>query len=207
MSEFSKFLSDLLQNFGESVQIGMVAKIETFDKTRMRASVQPLLRKENAAGESSQLPVLPSVPVAFLCTGKYFIRPVYDRGDLVWITFATHDIFQSLKGYPTLASDQIFGIQNACIVNGLLQSTRTIGGDFADAAGMAIGAEDMFFDIEEDKITAHLDGNTVELNGTDGIVVNDGMDVKFQPSGRSALTDGFLTPLGPTISRLPGIHP
>jgi len=106
-----------------------------------------------------------------------------------------------------MAADQIVGIQNACIVNGLLQSTRTIAGDFADAEGMAIGAEDVFFDIEEDKITAHLDGNTVEFNGTDGIVVKDGMDVKFQPSGRSALTDGFLTPLGPTISRLPGIHP
>ena len=206
MSDFSKFLTDLLQRFGESVQIGMVGRIKSFNKTTMRAEVEPLLRKENLAGESSQLPVLSNVPVSFLCTGKYFIRPTYERGDLVWLTFATHDIFSAMKGTPAKASDQIFGLQNACIVNGLL-STTPIGGDFADATGLAIGATDVFIEVEEDKITAHLDGNTVELNSADGVVVKDGMDVKFQPSGRSAKTDGFLTPLGPTISRLPGIHP
>lgn len=207
MSDFSKFLSDLLQRFGESVQIGMVGRIKSFDKSTMRAEVEPLLRKESQTGESSQLPVLSNVPVSFLCTGKFFIRPTYERGDLIWLTFATHDIFASLKGAPAVASDQIFGLQNACVVNGLLSAVQSIGGDFEDAEGLAIGAKDTFLEMQEDKITAHLDGNSVELNGTDGVVVKDGMDVKFQPSGRSALTDGFLTPLGPTISRLPGIHP
>ncbi len=206
MSEFSRFLSDMLQHFGESVQIGMVGKIQSFDKLKMRATVQPLLRKQNAAGESSQLPILANVPVAFVATGKYFIRPIYETGDLVWLTFATHDIFASLKGAPALTSDQIFGVQNACVVNGLLRSGGSIGGDIDDASGMAVGAQDMFLEFQEEKIIAHLNGNTVEFTD-EGLSVKDGMDVKFQPSGRSALTDGFLTPLGPTVSRLPGIHP
>ncbi|EMO20713.1 hypothetical protein LEP1GSC168_0061 [Leptospira santarosai str. HAI134] len=42
---------------------------------------------------------------------------------------------------------------------------------------------------------------------TQGITAMDNMDVKFLPSGRSALTDGYMTPLGPTISRIPGLHP
>jgi hypothetical protein len=206
MSEFSKFLSDLLQKFGESVQLGMVGKIQSFNKQTMRAEVVPLLRKESPTGEVSQFPVLSSVPCAFLAAGNFFIRPVYQAGDLVWLTFATHSIFDSLKSNPALASDQIFGIQNACVVNGLLQTGGSIGGAMDDADGMAIGDPDFFLEFTDSGFTAHLDGNTVDFDAN-GITVNDTKDVKFMPQNRSARTDGFLTPLGPTIQRLPGIHP
>nr|WP_017853862.1 hypothetical protein [Leptospira interrogans] len=46
----------------------------------------------------------------------------------------------------------------------------------------------------------------IKIDNT-GITVTENMDVKFLPSGRSALTDGYMTPLGPTISRIPGLHP
>ncbi|EMO53932.1 hypothetical protein [Leptospira noguchii] len=46
----------------------------------------------------------------------------------------------------------------------------------------------------------------IKIDNT-GITATENMDVKFLPSGRSALTDGYMTPFGPTISRIPGLHP
>ncbi|TGK36276.1 hypothetical protein [Leptospira andrefontaineae] len=48
--------------------------------------------------------------------------------------------------------------------------------------------------------------NSIEITD-EGIIVKDAMDVKFQPSGRSAKTDGYMTVMGPTVSRIPGLHP
>ncbi|WP_244280513.1 Gp138 family membrane-puncturing spike protein [Leptospira saintgironsiae] len=95
--------------------------MESFDASRMRADVLPLVREKNELDEVSNYPVLPGIPVHYVQIGENcFIKPFYQRGDLVWVGFSTFDISNSLGGggrkQEVRPDSKIFGLENACLL-------------------------------------------------------------------------------------------
>src|SRR5690606_24826188 len=100
----SQLLNDFFDSKAREIQLGLVGKIKKFDKAKMRADVQPLLKSKNALGQETDYPVLSDVPVLHIFGGGFYIRPVYEVDDLVWIGFSTFDIDQALNGYARAES-------------------------------------------------------------------------------------------------------
>ena len=107
MSQFVDFLDDLLHDRLSDIEIGMVGRIESFDKKKMRADVTPLLKRKSGK-QVIEYAQLKDIPVNFIMAGDYYIRPEYKRGDLVHLAFATHDIEDGLKARKSEASKKIF---------------------------------------------------------------------------------------------------
>lgn len=171
---FSEMIDKVLVDRTKDIQLGLIATIETFDKSKMRADVKPLLKLKNDLDEEIELPVLPDLPVRFEIGGGFFIRPVYTKGDLVWIGFATHDIENALQEYTRAASKKIFEIHNACVMGGIMKDNPTIPSAFSEA-GLIVG---------DSTYTINLTGSSLKL--TDGTY-----DIEFDGSNLN-ITDGSL---------------
>ena len=137
MSEFVDFIEELVHDRLKEVDVGMVGRIESFDKEKMRADVTPLLKKKSGDKEY-EYAKLSDVPVNFLISGDFFIRPEYKQGDLVHISFATHALEDALKGRVGLASERIFTSENAFIVGGVAPTDWSAPSAFGEA-GLLLG--------------------------------------------------------------------
>jgi hypothetical protein len=139
-------LSDLLQKYIDKrigdVLIGCIGRIERHDASAMRADVAPLLAY-TVSGEriSRDFAVLPDIPVLYLWAGDFYIRPEYKRGDLVWVTFATHEIKQGLRGLPDQTGKRLFSRENAAVVHGIARAGWTAPDDFT-LEGLIMGHAD-----------------------------------------------------------------
>lgn len=122
--------------------IGCIGLIETFDNEKMRADVQPLL-EYTASGSSSstKFAVIGDIPVQFLFSGGYYIRPDYVKGDLVWISYATFSIESALIKSFDNTSESIFSRENASVSHGIAAENWTAPGAFAKS-GLLIGHRD-----------------------------------------------------------------
>lgn len=142
MTTFSKEIKEAIESRVNRAQQGMVCLIENFDMQAMRADVKPLMA-EKAVGNSDPvaLPILPDIPVAFLYAGNFYIRPDYQTGDMVWVTFATRDIDESLKGNTKEESERTFDLSSASVAYGVAPTDWTPPTEFGDA-GLLIGHKD-----------------------------------------------------------------
>lgn len=72
---------------------GCPARVESYDATKQRCSVQPLIRRvyedETGARQSERHPVITDVPVCFPGAGEWRITFPLARGDTVWLEFAS----------------------------------------------------------------------------------------------------------------------
>jgi len=118
---FSELLESAINDKIKDIQLGMIGKIDSFDSAKMRADVDPLLKIKNDEGEEIELPILPDLPVRFFYGGGFLIKPTYQSGDLVWISFSTHDLENSLQEYKRAASEKKFEIHNACVMGGVVK--------------------------------------------------------------------------------------
>ena len=55
---FSELLEDTLQDMAQNMQVGLIAKIDKFEKDKMRADVKPLLKLKNAQVQLLKLPIV-----------------------------------------------------------------------------------------------------------------------------------------------------
>jgi len=138
---FSQYIEDVIDLNMSEIQLGMIAKIETFDSSKMRANVQPLLKIKNALEEEIDLPILVNVPVIFQTGGGFFIKPNYSNGDLVWLGFSTHDIEDALNNYTRPASEKMFELHNAVVLGGIKLNNVTMP-DLLTKEGLTLGHED-----------------------------------------------------------------
>ena len=178
MSEFIEFLEDYLHERLSDIDIGMIGRIETFDSKKMRADVIPLLKKKSGDQEV-EYSILRDVPVIFLYSGGFYIRPFYKKGDLVHISFSTHDIEKALRDDKPTASQRIFSAENAFITGGIAKTGWKPPGDFSKD-GLLIGHENgkVFSQYKETELThrAGAGNNKTTIKMTDSIVdINDGV--------------------------------
>ncbi len=139
---FAKFMQDFFDQFASMIQIGIPAKIITFDQNKMRADVQPLM---NVQSEDETVvlsyPILSNIPVQSIMTGGFYIRPVYLPGDLVWVTFSTFDIASALNGVQAVESDKTFSMENACVSGGITLNNFSPPAEFGSESGLIIGSQ------------------------------------------------------------------
>jgi hypothetical protein len=149
----------------KDVLIGAIARIEKHNVSTMRADIT-LLLAYTPRGEQAMrnYAVVPNVPVMFLWAGGYYIRPEYKRGDLVWVTFATHDIVKGLSGTSDDTAGAIFRRESMAVVCGVAKTNWQIPASF-DKEGLLIGHKDgnVLMQVTASKISilgdVEIDGN------------------------------------------------
>jgi len=137
---FTQFIKDVLNQFGQNIQIGIPAVIDSFDKSAMRANVKFYLQTEDREGNATDYPIVPNIPVQFLYSGGFYIRPDYQPGDNVWVTFATFDISDALDE-NTMPESGLFGMHNASVAGGIASNKFTAPASFSND-GLLIGMGD-----------------------------------------------------------------
>lgn len=192
---FSELLTEVIDSRLADVQTGIVATIESFDKEKMRAEVQPLQKRKSGESEVS-FPRLKNLPVQFLFAGGFYIRPDYQKGDLVWIYFATQDIEAGLRGRSELVSGKIFSPENACVSHGLAKTGFIAPHSFSED-GLLIGNDNYVFKFEESKVTIDFGSTQIEFSAT-------GMKVVTGASSFDFLTHIHTTGVGPSGPPQPG---
>jgi len=166
MVTFSKVVADKIKEEVKRVEQGLVCEIDRFDKSTMRADVKPLTAEPPVGNATAvPLPILPNLPVQYLHAGKYYIRPHYEPGDMVWVTFATHDVDNSLEGKTLEESKRVFDLSSASVSHAVAPTNWTPPTEFDSEDGLLIGHEDGagYLKFESDKVTGIFGANKVEL--------------------------------------------
>ena len=81
----------------ESVCVGAVVKVLTFDKKKMTVNVQPLSKRLENGSYESQPPIL-RIPVAVTRSGGFIFRPWYKPGDVGVVLYLDHDMDATVTG-------------------------------------------------------------------------------------------------------------
>lgn len=143
MGAFAKLLKDFEETCAALHISGKVCNIESFDKKKMRASIQPLGRRR-VGDDVQKWPIISNVPVSFLLTGSgEFIRPDFSRLDLVFAVWANRDIKGPLKGEDNDESVTLFSAENA-VVLGSVSKTAVIAPSAFGNSGLLIGSDGAF---------------------------------------------------------------
>jgi len=147
---FANFLEDFWNDRAGQIQLGLPGKITKVDKKKMRADVKPLFKLKNALDEESDFPILVDLPILFVYSNGFYIRPDYAIDDHVWIGFSTHDIENALNDETRAASDTLFSQENACIISGFMNNKTTESNFSKD--GLLIGKEGSLIRVAETEI-------------------------------------------------------
>lgn len=179
MDEAMEFMKNLKGNITGGINNCMMAKIEKFDGTTMRADVIPLVRMKNKDGKLEDVSMLIEVPVSFLKAGPFLIRPPYKSGDIVIVIFADNDIENVLLSGDTSNpnSTRKHSLDDAIIVGSIMPFTTTLPGEHLD-----------------DLIIANKDFTTKIVLKENGEVIIQGGNVFL---GNESATEGI--PLGDTL--------
>lgn len=171
----SDYFAEMLENKVDKtlleVQQSMVCVIVKYDKSAMRADVQPLLAEEPVGNAASvPFPLIPNIPVNAVMSGSFYIRPAYDVGDKVWVSFATHEIGESLKDNTLEASKVVFDLTSACVIGGVTGPNDVPPAEFATEDGLLIGHKDgdAYLKFESNKVTAFFDGGDKKVEWSSG---------------------------------------
>ncbi|GBF38532.1 Gp138 family membrane-puncturing spike protein [Leptospira johnsonii] len=180
---FAELLDRYTDKKGRGMQLGMVCQVESFDADTMRADVLPLVREKNELDEVSNFPVIPGIPVQYVQIGQEcYIKPFYQRGDLVWVGFSTFDISNSLAGsgrkQEVRPDSKIFGLENACLIGRIAQQGWT--------------EPQNMIKFEDGKLTLKV-GSTELSIGSDGIEVTGDMESNGKISGDVIVETGNST--------------
>jgi len=206
-----KYTAGFIDKFRKEMIIGCIGRIESHNTQTMRADVKPLLTY-TVSGEKTEhdFKVLPDIPVLFLYAGGFYIRPKYKKGDLVWVTFATHEIRQGLKGRSDSTGGRLFSMENAAVEHGIAKTGWRAPTQFTDD-GLLIGHENgnMYFQLTDNKVKVkgdfeidgdlkikgkvEADGEVTAMNQTPGTAVK-------LSTHKHPYTD---TPAGPATTQSP----
>lgn len=113
------------KEFG-SIFTGLLAKIESFDKKKLTAKVQPLAKIETAKGFKN-LPVV-TLPVKTSLGDNYHLVPNYKKGDIVILLGGLYSTVNSSKGNFEQDLSRKHSLENMVIIGGLY-STKSFESD------------------------------------------------------------------------------
>lgn len=172
MSNFTDMLNELVDEKLREVYQGFPGQIDQFDKNKMRAAVIPLLSTETPDGEFAY-PVLSDIPVNFIFAGGFYIRPDYQKGDFVWITWSSYDYDDALDELVRPETFKRFNMASATVAGGIVSDKFNPPSQFNDA-GLLLGHIDgnNKIQLEKDKININTKVN-LGNNPTEPMVLGD----------------------------------
>lgn len=207
----NEFFQRLLNDRLEGILIGAVCRIEKFDATRMVADVLPMIRQEVPGGKIVDLPMLVNIRVGSQGAGDYIVRPPYKKGELVWVSFATYDIYPGLKGKKADAEGGLFSLQNACVICSVEKTGTILPISISSKEGLLFAHKDggAIQQVLSDQVIFHFGDSQTKINAdgikTTGKVDSDGEITAFKSTTPIGLkSHGHLTPTGPTLGKIPG---
>lgn len=191
-------IKDLVKGMLANVHTCMPGRIETYDASKQKASVKPLLKRVYVDGQEVSFPVITEVPVIFpRAGGAGLILPV-NVGDFVLLLFSERTMDQWLnKGTEssTLVERQ-FSINDAIAIPGLFPFTEN---------GISAGNNDVELIFNNQKIIIKSNGN-IELGvGTLRALIDERIQAAFNGHGHE-----YVSPGGPLATSVPlstGIPP
>jgi hypothetical protein len=202
-AEFAKFMQDFFSEFAKRIQLGLPARIIRFDKSKMRADVEFYLQSENEKGIAVNYPVISDLPVQFVFAGGYYIRPDYQYGDKVWVTFSTFDISDALYGVKSIESGSLFNLNNAVVSGGIAENNFTPPSEFSAEDGLLIGEKSgnafMIFGKESIKMKFSKGGITHTFDATG---IRSGADIQWSDGAHSGLSHVHSV-VGPIVTGPP----
>jgi len=226
LKDFALMLDDLVRERLNLIETGVVGSVQSFTATEFTAGVQPRGTRKFPDGSSQPYPALSKVPILSVSLGNgFYHRPRFAAGDLVLIGFSLRAVDGALRGSD---SDEFAdgSLHNAIVLGGLKKPSQTF--QAFTKPGILIGHKDgghvryeqneinvtdddnddwLTIDQENKEIKADFGSNKTVSIDEDGIHFSDALqDVKFGPGKGTARTNGYMTPLGPTISLIPGLH-
>ncbi len=213
MNELAKLLDDLTKNRLSEILIGCPAMIQSYSKSKATASVKLLLKKKKQF-EFLPFPVLSDIPVNINYSGGFFISPDYKTGDIVWMTFATHSIQNSLLGQSDETSSSGFNIHDAFIV-GSFKSKKNLKPKLISLLGkegIVLGHEDgdAFINIKKDEIIFQVGGDSGhkmtmtddKLESNKDIETEKDVIVESKIRRISGIKHGHVSSAGSSISKI-----
>jgi len=175
VTEFVSLLTDFKKVFAREIIYGAVGKIESFDKQKMRADVQPLFYSTSKGARTNHA-IIPKVPVQFLFSGGFYVRPHYQKGDMVWLGYATFNIENQLKGNFESTEGATNHEHALSVITGLAKSNWQAPNEFSKD-GLLVGHKDsgLWLQITDSEIngkgtTFNWDG---DINATGKIHADD----------------------------------
>ena len=202
---FAGLIKDANEAFAGTIIIGAYAIIQKYDKDKMLADVQPLIKEKRPDGKLINYPKLVNVPVAHFGSGDIIIRPDFKKGDLVQLTFSNFDRNTALAGSAASANGKRFGLENATITGTMLQSTEALPESMIGKDGLLIGHKsgNALQQVLSDKIVFHF-GEAKTIIDANGITTSGDLIADSERVPLGFIAHGHSTPMGPTIGKIPG---
>jgi len=149
VSEAIKFFDGILGEVAQGIHTCMLGKVNKFDHKKMKAEVIPLHKRRLANGQAIEYPLLLEVPVAFFYANGFFIRPPYQKGDLVVVVFADSEIDKILMsgGKESPNSERRHALTDAIVVGGWQKFTEELPISDSNVDDMVISNKDTSFSI------------------------------------------------------------
>jgi len=162
--DFEVYLQDLIRQAIKTISISFEAKIVSYDKAKLRATISPQLQISNLDSQGKQkaptlYPNFTDIPVRLLSGNGFFIRPDFAVGDIVTciVPAAAPKLFIDDKMKPN-QNQRGFDLTNCYIVGTLLPKDFAFPSEFASKSGLLIGKSGQY---------AQFDGTNINLvNGT-----------------------------------------
>lgn len=145
--------------------VALPGKIVTYDPITQTADVQPLLKRpvvfDDGTIEPDDLPIVPSVPIAFPRGGGFFLSFPMAKGDLVLLVFCDRSIDKYKTSGGTAPTDPIDvrtnDISDAVAYPGFYPMLRALKDGAANSSVMAFG--------KETGMQIHIDETGIRLGG------------------------------------------
>lgn len=125
---WTRVLTDCIDARLSDVHTSIPGRVESYDSSTQRASVQPLLKRgyEDEEGERQVeiLPVIQDVPIVFPGSGSYADTFPISKGDIVLLVFMENSIdrWLSVGGLIDPSDDRRFALSDAVAIPGLRHS-------------------------------------------------------------------------------------
>lgn len=138
MSAFNDFLDDFMDNKLLSLHTSFLGKLEKVNLPKMRADVRPLIQLRDKA-QTINYPTIQNVPLGFVNSGGFYIRPHYTVGDFVFISCSEVSLSKMLDERNADEIDNRHEFGNAFIVTSMATSKFVTPTNFVGGTGLQIG--------------------------------------------------------------------
>lgn len=145
------------ENLIAGVHTSTIGKIESYEYSKQKASVKPLITRTNGNGIIEEYPVIADVPVLFFASGGASITFPVSKGDFVLLIFAERSIDDWLsKGSQIIANlSRRFDISDCIAIPGILPFTSD---------SQAENNNDVLLTYGDARVTLKKNGN-IEIDG------------------------------------------